>query len=64
VEDRFDGEQSELECDLVADAAFDMPAGASFASRAVGDALAPRGVYSAVLEGRRFAAALSSRGPW
>jgi 2,4-dienoyl-CoA reductase (NADPH2) len=64
IEDRFDGEQSEVECNLVADAAYDLPAGAHLSSPTAGDALAPRGVYAAVLEGRRFAAALSSRGTW
>ena len=60
VEDRFDGEQGYLEADIVVDAGYDMPWEPIFTAPRIGDALAPRTVLSAILEGRRFAASMSA----
>jgi len=60
LEDRFDGEITTLTCDLVIDAGYDMPWEPIFTAPRIGDALAPRSVVSAILEGRRFAASLKA----
>lgn len=84
LEDRFTGEATEIEASLVVDAGYRLPddrlwraldpgpggggdPGAPSPARA-GDAVAPRSIYEAVLEGRRAALALAGvevpAGPW
>jgi 2,4-dienoyl-CoA reductase (NADPH2) len=58
IEDRYDGEQWRRECALVVNAGFDLPSPARFNAPAIGDALAPRSVTQAILEARRYVAAL------
>jgi 2,4-dienoyl-CoA reductase (NADPH2) len=60
LEDRFDGAQRELAVQWMLDAGFDLPASGAGGEALIGDALAPRGVYQAILEGRRAAAALAA----
>jgi mycofactocin system FadH/OYE family oxidoreductase 1 len=64
IEDRFGGGRSELAVDVVVDAGHRLPASAlgddlaartGRSSRSAGDAVAPRTVHEAVLEGRRAA---------
>jgi mycofactocin system FadH/OYE family oxidoreductase 1 len=61
--DRFTGESREVKAALVVDAGYRLPADALWRARPqltrAGDAVAPRTIYEAVLEGRRAAAALS-----
>jgi mycofactocin system FadH/OYE family oxidoreductase 1 len=63
VTDRFTGEPRELKAALLVDAGHRLPADALWRARPglprAGDAVAPRTIYEAVLEGRRAAAALS-----
>ena len=70
VEDRFTGDTVTLKAAVVVDAGPRLPddalfeaahAGGAHVTRA-GDAVAPRTVYEAVLEGRRAALALEGRG--
>jgi mycofactocin system FadH/OYE family oxidoreductase 1 len=60
--DRFTGEEREIKANLLIDAGHRLPADALWRERPelarAGDAVAPRTIYEAVLEGRRAAAAL------
>jgi mycofactocin system FadH/OYE family oxidoreductase 1 len=62
VTDRFTGEEREIKANVVIDAGHRLPADALWRERPelarAGDAVAPRTIYEAVLEGRRAAAAL------
>ena len=62
ITDRFTGEEREIKANLVIDAGHRLPADALWRERPelarAGDAVAPRTIYEAVLEGRRAAAAL------
>jgi mycofactocin system FadH/OYE family oxidoreductase 1 len=66
VTDRFTGEPREIKANLVIDAGHRLPADALWRERPeltrAGDAVAPRTIYEAVLEGRRAAVALSEAG--
>ena len=61
--DRFTGEPREVKAALVVDAGYRLPADELWRERPTleraGDAVAPRSIYEAVLEGRRAAAAVS-----
>jgi 2,4-dienoyl-CoA reductase (NADPH2) len=61
--DRFTGEAREVKASLVVDAGHRLPADALWRARPqltrAGDAVAPRTIYEAVLEGRRAAESLS-----
>jgi 2,4-dienoyl-CoA reductase (NADPH2) len=65
ITDRFTGEAREVKAALVVDAGYRLPADALWRERPqlprAGDAVAPRSIYEAVLEGRRVAAALAER---
>ncbi len=64
LEDRFTGERRTIAADAVVDAAYRLPEdelwrdGAAASPARAGDAVAPRTIYEAVLEGRRAAMAL------
>jgi len=62
VEDRFDGRETLLDAQALIDCGYRTPLEESDASGIpmVGDAVAPRSIYEAVLEGRRAALALSA----
>lgn len=66
VQDRFTGEPRRLEAAVVVDAGYRMPDDALWRQAPdmarAGDAVAPRTVYEAVLEGRRAAASLDRPG--
>ncbi|MCW2545638.1 MAG: NADH:flavin oxidoreductase/NADH oxidase [Mycobacterium sp.] len=66
ITDRFTGEEREIKANLVIDAGHRLPSDALWRERPelarAGDAVAPRTIYEAVLEGRRAAAALSEAG--
>jgi 2,4-dienoyl-CoA reductase-like NADH-dependent reductase (Old Yellow Enzyme family) len=55
IEDRYSGEIRELALDAVVDAGFAVPHPVVWAGVMVGDAVAPRSVGAAILEGRRAA---------
>jgi 2,4-dienoyl-CoA reductase (NADPH2) len=56
IEDRFSGEQRDLECAAVIDCGFRLPSAAlESAQHQAGDCVAPRTILEAVLEGRRVA---------
>jgi hypothetical protein len=65
--DRFTGEPREVKATLVVDAGHRLPADALWRARPklvrAGDAVAPRSIYEAILEGRRAAAALNEATP-
>jgi mycofactocin system FadH/OYE family oxidoreductase 1 len=63
LEDRFSGETTQFAVDVIVDAGFALPTTEAWRSPLVGDALAPRTVYAAVLEGRRIAAELATGVP-
>ncbi len=59
VEDRFSGEQRTIVCDAVVDCGFRLPTEPMEAARhRAGDAVAPRTVHEAILEGRRIGHAI------
>ncbi len=59
VEDRYSGQRRSIECVAVVDCGFRVPTDPlSDAAAQVGDAVAPRTVHEAVLEGRRVAASI------
>jgi 2,4-dienoyl-CoA reductase (NADPH2) len=62
ITDRFTGEEREIKANVVIDAGHRLPSDALWRERPelarAGDAVAPRTIYEAVLEGRRAAAAL------
>jgi mycofactocin system FadH/OYE family oxidoreductase 1 len=62
ITDRFTGEEREIKANFVIDAGHRLPADALWRERPelarAGDAVAPRTIYEAVIEGRRAAAAL------
>ncbi len=64
--DRFTGQSREVKASLVVDAGHRLPDDALWRARPelprAGDAVAPRSIYEAVLEGRRAAAALNGAG--
>ncbi len=66
LSDRFTGEAREVKAQLVVDAGHRLPDDALWRARPslirAGDAVAPRSIYEAILEGRRAAAALSEAG--
>ena len=59
MEDRYSGQRRTIECVAVVDCGFRVPTDplAEVAAQ-VGDAVAPRTVHEAVLEGRRAAASI------
>ncbi len=63
LQDRFTGEAREVKAQLVVDAGHRLPDDALWRARPslirAGDAVAPRSIYEAILEGRRAAAALN-----
>ncbi len=61
LEDRFNGDLQECAVDVVVDAGFDRPSSHARGDVVVGDAVAPRTILAAVLEGRRAAQRLSER---
>ncbi|HET6794596.1 MAG TPA: 2,4-dienoyl-CoA reductase, partial [Acidimicrobiales bacterium] len=67
IEDRFSGAPGVIDVGVVVDAGYRLPDDELWRATGgrltrVGDAVAPRGVYEAVLEGRRAALALSGAG--
>jgi mycofactocin system FadH/OYE family oxidoreductase 1 len=66
ITDRFTGEAREIKANLLIDAGHRLPSDALWRERPqlarAGDAVAPRTIYEAVLEGRRAAAALGVAG--
>ena len=59
LEDRFSARRVDLDVVAVIDAGHRLPTGEVPAARTIGDAVAPRTVHEAVLEGRRAAVGLS-----
>ena len=58
VEDRYSGQRRTIPCAAVVDCGFRVPTEPIDAAAQIGDAVAPRTILEAVLEGRRAALAL------